>query len=299
MAVCRHGHSGFAPVLGKARAVVKISIITDIEGVTGAVWGGYALPESGELPYFTECMTAEIDTVVRTLLSEGVRNIDVHEAHAFRPGVLPKNISIGRSMDSMKGSDALFVIGQHGAAGVWNAVRAHTMNSHAIYAMRMNKMLCGELTLVSARAGAWGIPTVFVSGDYQTGLEAKRNLPAPLEFVCDEIGFSNHSAICRPFASLRGELVEKTKRALTHIGKTKPFDPGTIRLAIKMRYQGISAVLARLPFVRRKGDWLIIETKNAVEAFNAYLLIVIARDFWNFKCDPTSAVNAYKASVKS
>jgi len=280
------------------RSFVKISIITDIEGVTGSVWGGYALPKSGELPYFTECMTAEIDAVVRTLQSEGVRNIDIYEAHTLQPGVLPKNVHIRRSMDSLKGSDALFFVGQHGAAGVWNAVLAHTMNSHSIYAMRMNKMLCGELTLGAAHAGALGIPTVFVSGEYQTGREAKRNLPPPFEFVCDEIGFSNHSAICRPFAALRGELVEKTKRALTHIGKTKPFDVGAVRLAIKMRYQGISAALLRLPFVRREGDWLIIETENAVEAWNAYLLIVIARDFWNFKCDPTSAVNAYKASLK-
>jgi len=153
--------------------------------------------------------------------------------------------------------------------------------------------------MCAAYAGALGIPTVFVSGERQTGLEAAHNLPRPLEFVCDEIGLSNHAAICRPFKSLEKELAEKTRRALGHIGKTRPFNVGPVTFKLKMRYQGISEKIASLPFVRREGDWLVVQARNAIESFHAYLLIIIARDFWDVKQGAAAAPPAGAAKLKS
>ncbi len=262
---------------------MKISLITDIEGVTGAVWNGYALPPSGEDPFYQEVMTAEINTVVRALLAEGVDDIFLYEAHPFRPGVLPDKVRVGRGFEGLPGSDALFFVGQHGAAGVWEAVIAHTMNSHLIYAARLNGRVCGELTMAAALAGARGIPTVFVSGERQTGLEAARNLPGPIEFVCDEIGLANHAAICRPYRDLERELADKARRALRHIGRTPAFDPGPVTFELKMRYQGISEKLLRLPFTRRRGDWVVIEAPSMIEMYRFYNVVIAARDFWAAK----------------
>ncbi len=262
---------------------MKISIISDLEGVSGSVWGGYGLPMSGEAGYYTEMMTAEINAVVRTLLAAGVDDIYLYEAHTVKPGVLPPGITRGSSMDQLAGSAALFFVGQHGPAGVRKAVFAHTMSSATTARVTLNGMVCGELTMCAAYAGVLGIPTVFVSGEYQTGREAARNLPGPFEFVCDEIGLSNHSAICRPFTSLEPELAAQTRKALAHIGKTKPFNIGRITLKIRKRYQGMGEKAAQLPFVRRDGDWLVIEAPDMVKAFRLYLIAALGREFWSFK----------------
>ncbi len=141
---------------------MKIAMITDIEGVSGSNWGGFGMPQSGELPYYTRIMTAEINTVVRTLLDEGADKICVYEAHTFEPGVLPDDtrIEIGRDYRAFEDSDALFVVGQHGPAGDPKSVLAHTMNSVCNYKVTLNGMNCGELTYCAAVAGAMGIPTV-------------------------------------------------------------------------------------------------------------------------------------------
>ena len=262
---------------------MKISIISDLEGVSGSVWGGYGLPLSGEAGYYTEMMTAEINTVVRTLQDEGVEDIYLYEAHTVKPGVLPRNIRIGTAMDQLEGSAGLFFIGQHGPAGVRKAVFAHTMSSATTFQMRLNGLVCGELTMCAAYAGVLGIPTVFVSGEYQTGREARNNLPGPCEFVCDEIGLSNHSAICRPLGHIERELAAKTKKALSHIGRTEPFDVGRVSLKIRKRYHGMGEKIAQLSFVKEQGDWLVIEAEDMVEAFHLYLVAAIGRDFWSFK----------------
>ncbi len=275
---------------------MKISIITDVEGTSGSVWSGYGLPDAGEYSWYQEVMTAEINTVVRTLQAEGVNDIFVYEAHPFREGVLPQTVRRGRGFERLAGSAALFFVGQHGPAGVWEAVIAHTMNSQLIYAARLNGRVCGELTMAAALAGAQGIPTVFVAGERQTGREAARNLPGPLEFVCDEVGLANHAAICRPYRSLEKELAEKTRRALQHIGRTKPYDLGSVTFELKMRYQGISEKLLRLPFARRRGDWVVIEAPDMMTLYRYYYVVIAARDFWHFKTGAPTALPARRGS---
>ncbi|MCX6991781.1 MAG: M55 family metallopeptidase [Kiritimatiellaeota bacterium] len=246
---------------------MKISIITDIEGVSGSVWGGYGLPLSGELPYYTEMMTAEIAVIIRTLQKEGVDDIFLYEAHTLQPGILPKNITIAKHFDLILDSDAVFFTGTHGPANVRKAVLAHTMNSTMVYQQKLNGLLTGELTLCAAYAGALGIPTVFVAGEKQVEIEGRQNLPEPVEYVVDEIGYSNHSAICRPFTDLKKELEEKTRAALSHIGKTKPFDLGKITWKTKFR-RDYGRRTERPPFRTYEDDWEVIRADNMIEAWN-------------------------------
>lgn len=258
---------------------MNITIILDIEGVSGAVWGGYGLPESGEVGYNTEVMTAELDVVVRTLQDEGVDDINVYEAHKVQPGILPSTVNVTRRKGYLEDSDALFFVGQHGMANDRRAVLAHTRSSKTIHRMTLNGMPCGELTFSAAEAGSMGIPTVFASGERRTQREAERNLP-PLEFVCDEIGLSNHSAICRPFRSLEKELREKTRRALGNIPHTKPFDVGKTVLKIEFHYPGMAEKIAQFSFVKRRGNQVIIEARDAREAADLFMTQVVGRDFW-------------------
>ena len=258
---------------------MKISIILDIEGVSGAVWSGYGLPPSGELPFNTEVMTAELNTVVRTLHDEGVDDIVVYEAHKVQPGVLPSYVTVARRPGYLDGSDALFFVGQHGPANDRRAARGHTRSSKTIFRMTLNGMPCGELTFSAAEAGSMAIPTVFASGDRQTQREAQRNLP-PLEFVRDEQGLSNHSAICRPFSSIEKELRLKTRRALENISRTKPFNIGRTVMRIEYAYPGMAEKIAQFSFARRQGNAVVIEAKDAREAADLFMTQVVGRDFW-------------------
>lgn len=260
---------------------MRIYIITDIEGVSGAVWGGFGLPTSGEVPFNTEVMTAEINTVVRTLMAEGIRDITLHEAHKFQPGVLPESVKIVHGAMMTEKYDALFFVGQHGPAGDPQSVIAHSFNSACNYKMTLNGLWTGELTYMAAVAGALGTPTVFASGDHQVLLEARRNLRAPIEFVRDEYGLSNHSAICRPFRAIERELKTKTRRALDRIAKTPPFDLGRIEMRIAHRYHGMSEKARRFPFVRWEGNALAIQAADMLEADRLRRQIILARDFWS------------------
>jgi len=258
---------------------MKISIILDIEGVSGAVWGAYGLPESGELPFNTEMMTAELNTVVRTLHEEGVDDVVVYEAHKVQPGVLPSYADVTRRPGYLEGADALFFVGQHGPANDRRAVLAHTRSSKTIHRMTLNGMPCGELTFSAAEAGAMGIPTVFASGERRTQREAERNLP-PLQFVCDEVGLSNHSALCRPFSSIENELRVKTRNALKNIPRTKPFNIGRTVVKIEYQYPGMAEKIAQFSFARRQGNAVVIEAKDAREAARLFMAQVVGRDFW-------------------
>ena len=262
---------------------MRIYIVTDIEGVSGAVWGGFGLPASGEVPFNTEVMTAEINTVVRALMDEGIHDICLHEAHAFQPGVLPPEVAITHGGGGLQDGkfDALFFIGQHGPAGDPQAVIAHSFNSACNYKMTLNGLWTGELTYMAAVAGALGTPTVFAAGDHQTLLEARRNLPAPIEFVRDEYGLSNHSAICRPFRAIERDLKEKTRRALDRIGRTPPFDLGRIEMRITHRYHGMSEKARRFPFVKWQDNSLVIEARDMLEADRLRRQVILARDFWS------------------
>lgn len=263
---------------------MKISIISDIEGISGSVWGVYGLPPSQELAYDTGMMTAEVATVINTLQEAGIKDISLYEAHAMQTGILPTGIKRTQNIeDIITGSTALFFIGQHAPAGVREAVLAHTMNSITTAMMTINGRLAGELTICAAYAGALGIPTVFISGDFHTGQEAYRNLPRPFQYVCDEIGLGNHTALCRPFASLERELRQKTILALDHIGRTRPLNMGRVRISLTKRYHGMGEKIASFPFVRRRGNALVIEARNMAEGFRLYQAATLGREFWDHK----------------
>ncbi len=267
----------------RAGARKGIFIVSDIEGVSGSVWGGmsYGLPVSGERHYFTAMMTAEVDAVVRALYRAGERHVVLYEAHAMQPGILPDTLERTRDIEGMKSCRSVFFVGQHGSAYNAKAVLGHTMSSQSIYRMRLNGMLCGELTLVASYAGALGLPVVFVSGDSETGKEAQKNLP-PLRFVCDSEGLSNHSAICRPLQDLLPEMEQAVPEALAAISNTPPFDVGPVKLEIEPRYDGMGDKISRYPFVRLRGHTLVMEAPDAITAFRYRKLEAEGRAFWNW-----------------
>ncbi len=200
---------------------MRIYIVTDIEGVSGAVWGGFGLPASGEVPFNTEVMTAEINTVVRTLMDAGIRDITLHEAHKFQPGVLPDGVKIIHGAMMTEKYDALFFVGQHGPAGDPKSVIAHSFNSACNYKMTLNGLWTGELTYMAAVA--LGTPRFSPRATTGCCWKPVATCPRPWEFVRDEYGLSNHSAICRPFRAIERELKERPGARLIASGKTPPF----------------------------------------------------------------------------
>ncbi len=261
---------------------MNIAIISDIEGISGTTWGeSYALPPCGEEKYFTEMMTLEINAVVEGLKAGGVQEVHLYEAHALMPGVLPKDVIIHKGEVETMGRlcQGLYFVGQHAMAACRKGVRAHTRSSATIHRMFLNGMPCGELTIAAATFGAMGVPTVFCSGDAHTRDEAEQNLP-PLEFVCDEIGLSNHSAFCRPFTALEKELREKARLALQRVPNTPPFDVGAVEMRIEFQYHGMGEKIAGFSFAEWDGDFMVIRAKDMFEGGRLFNLQVVGRDFW-------------------
>ena len=261
---------------------MNIAIISDIEGISGNTWGNsYSLPPAGEEKYCAEMMTLEINAVVQGLKDGGVDQIHLYEAHTMAPGILPDDIIFHRRDIEKMGAvcQAVYFVGQHAMASCRQGVLAHTRSSATIHRLFLNGMPCGELTLEAATFGAMGVPTVFCSGDAHAGREAEQNLP-PLEFVCDEIGLTNHSAFCRPFQALAKELREKARLALKRISTTPPFDVGAVEMRIEFQYHGMGEKIAGFSFAEWDGDFMVIRAKNMLEGGRLFNLQVDGRDFW-------------------
>ncbi|MCX6991783.1 MAG: M55 family metallopeptidase [Kiritimatiellaeota bacterium] len=248
---------------------MKIGVINFQDRLEIFTWQGYKVPDPQEMQYYDKIYRAETDLIVRTLNRQGVRDI-----------------YIGREMDEIKGSGGLFLITPHRPVGIMQLCHVQTRDKKLIFRMEINGMPCSEMSLCAAYAGAMGIPVLFVFGAEPYLQEAGRNLPGPFECVSSEINPASLAELRSPFSRVGLELAQKTEKALTHIGKTKPFQTGPVTVKFIFRYQGMMEKFCQFPFVKEQGDWLAIEATNAIEAWHLYRVASAGLDFWNLKISP-------------
>jgi len=242
---------------------LKVYISADMEGVTGAVTADQLGPGGFEYPRFRQFMTDEVLVAIEAARAAGASEIVVSDSHGNGENLLieqfPADVKVVRSwprpLMMMEGIDASFdgaiFIGYHASTTNPEGVRAHTMSSATLTAVRLNGVEMPEGGINAAIAGHFGVPILAVSGDDAAVEEVSGMLGGIGEAVVKwHYGF--HSALTlTPEAGL--EVIRSTvTEAMRNIETAEPFRvEAPIEVDVSFKNYLPAEVLSYLPIVER------------------------------------------------
>lgn len=223
---------------------LKIYIVTDLEGASG-VYKFAQTRETGPLnEQAKEYLMGDIAAVVRGLRDAGATEIvilDGHGSQAFVPHLMvpgAKYITGLPRPSVMPELDETFAglvqLGAHAMMGTSDGVLCHTQSSRNENRYWYNGVESGELAQVALYAGAFGVPTIMVTGDEATCREARTFFGPEVVTVAVKKGLARESAVLYPFEETRRALYEGAKKAIEAIPRCKPY---RIEMPIKAKKQ--------------------------------------------------------------
>lgn len=240
---------------------LKVHISADLEGITGVVTGEQLGPGGFEYGRFREFMTDEVNAAIEGARAAGATEIVVADSHGNGQNLLierlPEDVLLVRAwprpLGMMEGIDSTFdaavFIGYHASTTNPEGVRAHTLSSANLTAVRLNGIEMPEAGLNAAVAGHFGVPVVAISGDDAIVAEAERLLGTIDGAVVKQaLGF--HSAVTVMPAVGRERIraaVEAGVRA--HAARRAYRLQGPLQLEVGFKHYQQAQVLAYLPFV--------------------------------------------------
>jgi D-amino peptidase len=242
---------------------LKVYISADLEGVVGVVTGDQLGPGGFEYGRFRQFMTNEVNAAIDAAREMGATEILVSDSHGNGENLLieqlPADIQLVRAwprplmmMEGIDSSfDAAIFIGYHASTTNTEGVRAHTISSANLTAVRINGVEMMEASINAAIAGDFGVPVVMISGDDATVEEAQRVI-GDMEGAVVKWNYGFHSArTIMPEASY-ALIGDRVKAAL---GRLDDFDPyvmnGPVELEVSFKNYMPAEVMAYLPNVDR------------------------------------------------
>jgi len=212
---------------------LRIYIVTDLEGASG-VYQFAQTRETGPLnEKAKEYLMGDIAAVVRGLRAGGATDIvilDGHGSQAFVPHLMEPGATYitGKPrpgpLTGLDGSFAGMVqLGAHAMMGTPDGVLCHTQSSRTENRYWYNGVESGELVQCAAIAGAYGIPTILVTGDEATCRESRQFFGPECVTVAVKRGLSREAAELYPFEETRRALYEGAKRAMAALPRCKPY----------------------------------------------------------------------------
>lgn len=252
-----------SPAAAQDRDGLKVYISADLEGVVGAVTSAQLGPSGFEYARFREFMTAEVNAAIEGALAAGATEILVSDSHGNGQNLLidrlPRDVLVVRSwprpLMMMEGIDESFdgaiFIGYHASTTNTQGVRAHTLSSANLTAVRLNGIPVSEAGLNAAIAGHFGVPVLMISGDDAIVAEA-RDLLGDVEGAAVKQAISFHAATTlMPQAAL--ELIgEKVESAMKRIDQFRPYEMETpIELEVSFKNYRPIQLLSYLPIVQQ------------------------------------------------
>lgn len=252
-----------APAAGAQAQGLKVYISADMEGVVGVVTGDQLGPGGFEYQRFRQIMTNEVNAAIEAAREAGATEILVSDSHGNGENLLieelPADIQLVRSwprpLMMMQGIDETFdaaiFLGYHSSTTNTEGVRAHTISSANLAAVRLNGMEMMEASINAAIAGDFQVPVVMISGDDAVVEEAHRVI-GDMEgaIVKKSLGF--HAAQTIMPEAAYALIKERVRTALGRLGDFEPYRMrGPIELEITFKNYMPAEVMAYLPIVDR------------------------------------------------
>jgi D-amino peptidase len=242
---------------------MKIYISADMEGVVGAVTGEQLGPSGFEYERFRDFMTAEVNAAIDAAREAGATEILISDSHGNGQNILleklPDDVMVVRSwprpLMMMEGIDETFdgaiFLGYHASTTNTSGVRAHTMSSANLTAVRLNGIAMPEAGLNAAIAGHFGVPVIMISGD-DAIVEEAQSLLGDVEGAVVKWALSFHSARTLMPEAAYEVIHEKVKAAIGRIGDFEPYrlEP-PIELEVSLKHYRPVELLGYLPMVER------------------------------------------------
>jgi D-amino peptidase len=246
-----------------AQEGLKVYISADMEGLVGSVTSGQLGPAGFEYQRFREIMTAEVNTAIEAARAAGATQLVVSDSHGNGQNLLmdrlPQDIHLIRSwprpLMMMEGIDETFdaaiLIGYHASTTNPRGVRAHTMSSANLAALRLNGVDMPEAGVSAAIAGMFGVPVVMLSGD-DAIVEEATGLLGDLEGAVVKWSLGFHSARTLMPEAANALIREKVTAALGRLDDFRPYRlDGPIALEMTFKNYLPAEVLSYLPTVER------------------------------------------------
>ena len=225
-------------VLSQPRGV-KVLLLYDMEGVSGAVKPADVNFGSPSYPATRESLSEDVNAAIRGLMKAGATEVVITDGHGsgnsdpdYLLDKLPKgarfdlrDVPYDPYIETMdKSFDAMVAVAMHGRAG-GRAFLAHTYNGHTKWVMAGHDM--NESMLVAASAARFDIPLVLVTGDDVLRDEIKAFSPEA-DYVVVKKAVSESEAEARTRAEVSADIEAAAERALKNRARVKPWRPKEI-----------------------------------------------------------------------
>src|SRR5256714_682946 len=148
-----------------------VFLITDAEGVGGVCRQDQTDPKDQEM---RQLLTGEANAAVDGFLAGGADEVIVWDGHdgsqtlstlTIHPKAKLLMGALGPSMLMDRHFSAVAYVGQHSKANVRGGIMAHSYSSLGIQNMLLSGKPVGEIDVIAAMAGHFGIPAIMLSGD--------------------------------------------------------------------------------------------------------------------------------------
>jgi len=246
-----------------AQEGLRVYISADMEGVVGVVTADHLGPAGFEYQKAREWLTEEVNTAIRAAKAAGATKIVVSDSHGNGENILldrlPADVRLVRSwprplmmMQGIEeGFDAVLFIGYHASTTNPRGVRAHTMSSSTLTAVKFNGVAVPEAVINAAIAGHFGVPVVMISGD-DVIIEEATGFLGDLEGAVLKEAYGFHSAITvTPEAGYR-IIEEKVTAALNRLEDFEVYRmEGPIEVEVSFKNYLPAELLSYLSIVER------------------------------------------------
>jgi D-amino peptidase len=257
---------------------LKVYISADMEGVVGVVTGDHLGPTGFEYQKAREWMTDEVNAAISAAREAGATEIVVGDSHGNGENILldriPRGVRLVRSWPRPLGMvqgidetfDAVIFIGYHTSTTNSKGVRAHTMSSGTLTAVKLNGVAVPEAVINAAIAGHFGVPVVMISGDDAIIAEAREHL-GDIEGAVLKWAYGFHSAMTVTPEEGQEIIGEKVHAALSRLDDFEPYRlEGPIVAEVSFKNYLPAELLAYLPIVDRVDSHTISFTgKDMIE----------------------------------
>lgn len=215
---------------------MRVYISTDIEGITGLVsWSqcGKPLSQHYDWPFARRMYTHDVNACIRGARAAGATQIVVKDSHNTNKNLLIDELEpdtelisgYGAGMNGMMEGiddsfDAAMLVGYHAMAGTAAGLLEHAL-AGGLHRFWINGEEAGEIAASAGVAGAYGVPTVFVSSD-QAGCEEARALIPSIGSYETKVGLGKVMAHLK-HPSVTGPGIEEAARdSLRRLGQIQP-----------------------------------------------------------------------------